>query len=535
MGDRRVRGRRAEFVLLVVLLGWALFPLVLLLIHAGQTHTSFTGADGLIGADGVLGADQLQYLAWVRDSGSHGLISDLFSLAPANHIYLQPLFLISGVLWRAGLSLQLAYLLWKPIAAVALFLAALAWGRRAFSDQPAARFASVALALFLYTPLAALYSWGQTGSGSFRFQLFLLGDELLPATKLWGYVPSALALALVPVALLSTELAIEPEGPRLAGRWGVYRRGLVVAALAAGFAAWLHPWQGVTLIAVFAGLAVWQRRPASLYLAVPAIGAALPLSYYFLLKQGDIAWKLGSQYEVISRLPPLVLLAGFGPLVLIAGFGLVRPRGSVFEQSVLLWIAGCFFTYFANDAFAPHALQGLSFPLAVLLVRGGQRLRLPVAVGAALVALATIPGLVYDARKFVNVTRSQTVQYYLPKGDQQALDWVRAHAPGGGVLAPTPFAAVIPALTGRQVWAGDGYWTPIYPERAKLVDRLFGGRIHPAAKARAFVLGTGASVLVSDCKHPADVGKPLAPIVLSVHRFDCARVYVVLVRRSASR
>ncbi|HXO09501.1 MAG TPA: hypothetical protein VN880_15785, partial [Solirubrobacteraceae bacterium] len=104
---------RPELVLLAALAVWAAFPIVLLLVHASQTHTTFTGADGLIGANGVLGADQLQYLAWARDAGTHGLASDLFTLEPNGHVYLEPLFTITGALWRAGLSLPLAYLLFK--------------------------------------------------------------------------------------------------------------------------------------------------------------------------------------------------------------------------------------------------------------------------------------------------------------------------------------------------------------------------------------------------------------------------------------
>jgi hypothetical protein len=171
--------------LLAGLAVWALFPLVLLLVHAGQLHARFTGADGLIGADGVLGADQLQYLAWARDAGSHGLLaSDLFSFSQGGHVYLQPLFAITGALSRLGLSLPLAYLLWKPVGIIALLLAAVAWARRFFGDQLPARAAVVVLSVFLCTPLAALFSWTQWASSSFRFQLYLLGDELLAADKL---------------------------------------------------------------------------------------------------------------------------------------------------------------------------------------------------------------------------------------------------------------------------------------------------------------------------------------------------------------
>jgi hypothetical protein len=205
------RASRAEIVLLAALAAWGLFPLVLLLARAAALHAQFTGADGLIGADGVLGADQLQYLAWARDASAHGgLASDLFTLAPSGHVYLQPLFAITGALLHLGLSLPLAYLLWKPVAILAMFLAALAWARRAFPDRPVPRAAVALLSLFLYTPLAALFSWTQLGAGHFRFNLFLLADELLGATKLWGYAPSALGLALVPAALLAVERALDP-------------------------------------------------------------------------------------------------------------------------------------------------------------------------------------------------------------------------------------------------------------------------------------------------------------------------------------
>ncbi len=531
MPDTGPRASRGEIVLLVALAAWACFPLVLLLVHAAALHAQFTGADGLIGADGVLGADQLQYLAWTRDAAAHGgLASDLFTFAPSGHVYLQPLFAVSGALFRLGVSLPLAYLLWKPVAILAIFVAAVAWARRAFADQLAARAAAVALSLFLYTPLTALFSWAHLGAGRFGFQLYLLGDELLAAGKLWGYVPSVLGLALVPAALLAAERAIDPtRGPapvRRAPRNGAELRWLILSALAALVASWLHPWQGITLIIVFAGLAVVGRLRHGLALAVPAIAAALPLGYYYLLSHGDPAWRLASQYEVIPRLPPLVLLAGLGPLALVAILGIRRPDGDVFEQALLLWIGGCFVTYFVNDAFAPHALQGLSLPLAVLLVRGWERLRLGPILGAAALALVTIPGLAYNTRKFVRTADSSVVQYYLPGSDARALDWIDRDAPAGGVLAPTPFAVIVPSRTGRNVWVGQGYWSRDYPARARQVDRLFGGRMTPAA-ARRFIAGTGASILVSDCRHPKDLTHALAPELSSVHRFGCARVYVL--------
>jgi hypothetical protein len=523
MPRRGPRVSPVEVALLAALAAWALFPLALLLVHAGQLHARFTGADGLIGADGVLGADQLQYLAWARDAAAHGgLASDLFSFSQGGHVYLQPLFAVTGGLYRLGLSLPLAYLLWKPVGILALLLAAVAWARRFFAGALGARAAVVMLSVFLCTPLAALYSWTQWAGSSFRFQLYLLGDELLAADKLWGYVPSALGVALVPVALLATERALEPgRGRRVA------IGPLVVAAVASLLASWLHPWQGITLDLIYVGLAVLRRFRQWTALVVPAVAAGLPLLYYYLLSHHDPAWQLASHYEVIPRLSALVLLAGFAPLALIAAAGVRRPDGVLMEQALLLWLGACVVTYVANDSFAPHAFQGLSFPIAVLAVRGWRRLRLPAVVGVAAIALVTVPGLAFNARKFVRTARSEKlVQYYLPASDARALDWVRAHAPAGGILAPTPFAAVVPSQTGRAVWVGHGYWSQDYPTQARQVDRLFGGRMSAAA-SRSFVASTGARILVSDCRHPTDLTRRLAPRIATTRTFGCAHVYLL--------
>ena len=102
------------------------------------------------------------------------------------------------------------------------------------------------------------------------------------------------------------------------------------------------------------------------------------------------------------------------------------------------------------------------------------------------------------------------------------------------MLAPTPFAAVVPSQTGRAVWVGHGYWSRDYPARARQADVLFAGHMRTAV-ARSFVRSTGAKLLVSDCKHDADLTRKLRPLLASVHRFGCATVYVVAPARSASR
>ena len=171
------------------------------------------------------------------------------------------------------------------------------------------------------------------------------------------------------------------------------------------------------------------------------------------------------------------------PLVAIAALGMRRPGPSLAEQALVLWIPAVFVVYFVNDAYATHALEAIGVPFGVLAVRAGDRLRLRPVVAAAAVALLTVPVAAYEARKFVRTAQSPLVQYVTPRADAGALRWVAGRAPRGGVLAPMPFAATVPELTGRAVWVGDAYWTPHYAARV--------GR-GPAAVRRRPVTGRGA-------------------------------------------
>ena len=101
-------------------------------------------------------------------------------------------------------------------------------------------------------------------------------------------------------------------------------------------------------------------------------------------------------------------------------------------------------------------------------------------VGLAVVLLFTVPGLAFDARKMVRTATGSHVQYVLTADDARALAWVDAHQPGGGILAPTPFASVVPSRTGLPVYVGHGYWSRDYVSRAREVDRLFDGRLRRA-------------------------------------------------------
>ncbi len=504
---------RWDWGLLVALAAWTFVPLAFLL------------ADGrpLTGADGVIGADQLQYLAWIRDAADHGLAANLFDLAPRTHDFAHPMFTPSGGLVALGVSVQLAYLLWKPVALAVLLIGALAWARRLLPARPRAQAAAAALGLLSFSPLTALALWAGGGTDTERADLLTTASEGFTAASLWGYLPTIVAIGLMPLTLLAIDRGLaEMRGRARDGDAGQY---LAAAAICGGLASWLHPWQGVTLVLIVAGLAAFPGPSprARIALAIPAAGSLAPLAYYWVLSRADGAWELAARVNEVGRPPLWIVLAALLPLAVPAVYGLRRPGDDLVERALVLWLAASLASYAFVPAFPTHALGGIALPLGVLAVRGWDRLRAPAWAGAAALTLMVFPGAAYVARELDRAADSPVQQLWLSDGEARALRHVRADAPPGGVLAPFPLAAAVPAHTGRPTWMGHASWTPAFAQRAREAHALFDGRMAPAL-ARAFVRDTGARVVVSECGG-ADLGALLGPSVAATRRFGCATVY----------
>ena len=141
-----------EWLLMALLALWTFAPVVWLLTrtHSGDLYT---------GADGPFAGDALQYLSWIRESGNHVLVANRFDTAPAGHVFLHPMFLLSGLLWKAGLPFQVAYLLWKPVAIVGVVAASAAYARRLLPERTRDVPLALVLALFFAPPTVAIADW----------------------------------------------------------------------------------------------------------------------------------------------------------------------------------------------------------------------------------------------------------------------------------------------------------------------------------------------------------------------------------------
>jgi hypothetical protein len=493
---------------------WGLAPVAYLGLKAVTAHESMTGAAG------PFPADQLQYLAWIRSSGEHVLAANGFDLGTGGHVFLQPMFLISGLLWRLGMDIAVSYLLWLPVTVAVLYI-----GFRRFIwdtlSEPMARAVTLVLALFFVTP-AVLVAWTSTG-------LWTIAGELAPSSGLHGYFPGSIATGLLALFMVGLDRVLDPppETGRVRGRY------LGWTTAAGALMTWLHPWEGEVALLVILGLLLLARfRRSHLRLLVPAFGMALPLLYYLLLPRIDLAWKMAYLNSPSIRPNPLLLIPALAPLVLLGAPGLVgaerwRPR----EQILWLWPLVALIAYFLTPAVkdAPHALEGMALPLLVLAARGWRRARLPRWFAVAAIALSTIPGLVYWFKLFHDALPYDPQALLLRADETKALAYLERTPAPGGVLASLRISAVVPAYTGRRTWIGeDTRWTPNYDGRFAAVSALFGEGLSSQA-ARNFLYQVGARYLLADCEPGFSVARP-EPLIVKQQHFGCVAVYQLAVR-----
>ncbi len=532
---------RLELALLAAFAGVSVWVLALDLWQVAAHGRVWTGTDG------SYIPDQMQYLSWIVSASRHVLVSNLFVLHSTPADYFQPAIAISGGLTALGMAPTLALLVWKPVAVVALFCAVRAYACRGLgASTRGQRLAVIALALFF---------------GSFTLfdrKLTVIGD-LFPVFLSWGYPFALIAVAATIFALLAYDQARATHS----FSW----RPALLGALAGS----LHPWQGELLLVMIvgaelsdlpgpvAGLSLRAApRSARFRLAVATLlGTLLPLVYYAALGKLDVSWQLA---RVASKhsFPLLAVAGATAPLLLVALLG-YRGTGAAFlTRASRIWPAAALAVYIASSsglgATPLHAFDGITVPLALLAVTGWrcfwqglrwqglrwqrlggrqglrwqQRLHDGRALGAALVAIGTVPATVYlVASERTYVAPAAGNANFITRDEGRALAYLRHDPERGGVMTRFYLGAVIPARTGRATFVGDCIWSqPDCTPRAIEVQNLLDGTLQPPA-ARLLVTSSHARFVLADCQEPTGLAGELGPMIASVRRFGCATVYLV--------
>lgn len=515
-------------MLFALLTAWAVWPLVMTAIHVAVNGGVMTGT---FGGDFP---DQFQYLAWIRDEGEHLLASNLWVIGPTPHDYLHPMYVISGGLWRLGLNIQLAYLVWLPVSILVLFLGSAAYVRRLLSGRWA-QTAALALVLFYHSPIYALSRWIFHLSTGSEFQLLRTTTDADSALQLWGFAHAAITVGLMPVFLLAVEKQLSAGRAIPARRWGA------LAAVAGLLISWLHPWQGGILLVVL-GVLILARPPRRRYLAlaIPVVATILPLIYTEILAHEDSSWHYFQKLLAANTVAPFwAMAAAFGPLVVFAVLGVRRPRDDQ-EWMLLAWPVASLVVYLFGPNTSPHALSGVTVPLSILAVRGWERTRTylrvprPEAAAAAVAAVLamTIPAVVNEAQSahdVVKPTLSGAIalqQLRLTSDEAKAISYLDQAPRSGGVLTPWTLALAVPQFTDRPVVAGHQWWGPPsnYAQVGTFFDPFLTGPKSLRLR-RAILRGSRAVFVLVPCGAPAHLTETLSGLARPVKQFGCVTVY----------
>ena len=523
----RVLALDTRVVVGLLLLAWAALPILAIL---GKT---LIGDETPTGAYGLVPEDHMQYFAWVREAGDHGLIGNLFGVEDSERVFFHPVYAISGVLWKAGLPLQALPIIWLPVAVTALTLGVVAYAKRFFATG-GARWSAIALSLLLAPPLLPLLDALGEGLTNEKLDLLrILGYQLPSAALLWGNLGEVMAIGLLPLVFLAAERAV--SGP-------VERRTKLIAAAAVGglLASWLHPWQGVTALLVLGGVLAWHRFDRSKWaLALIAAVTALPVLYYFVLSRVNDDWELaGSNVTTRPSAAAWVVAAiALSPFLFLAARGLRRPD-NVQEKVLILWPVACVVTMVVSDSGWFHSFGGLSLPLAILIVRGWRQLSIvrtlrargaETAVAACLIAAIAVPALLDRGDLFRDTVDESYFLYHVGADERAMLDFLEDLPQAGSVVATPRFGPVVTAHTGRRSWNGHFAWTPDYDQRENLVRQVMDRQL-TKSQSRTALAQTGATFFVADCRFPPAAVADLRGLVTPVRTFGCAGVYRIQAR-----
>jgi hypothetical protein len=224
--------------------------------------------------------------------------------------------------------------------------------------------------------------------------------------------------------------------------------------------------------------------------------------------------------DLVVATPQLAVL---GPVVAVALLGAVRrPPREDRDRILVLWPFAALAVYLLDPEFPPHALQGVTLPLAALAVRGWPRRPWAQGLGVIAMLIFTVPGLAYFAKSFPDAVRGNRVLFFMPGREHAALGFLARERTAGGVMAPLPLALAVPAFSGRAVWAGHQVWTPD-PSRPAQLGAFYSGALS-SLQAQAFVRRAGVRWVLADCSSATATIARLEPLVSAVHHFGCVAV-----------
>jgi hypothetical protein len=422
-----------------------------------------------------------------------------YSADPGQGAYLFLFYIFLGHLARwTHLSILLTYHLARFLGSIFMLWALYRFFGKVFSDSSMRRTA------FALAVLGSGIGWLAVPFGAVTSDFWVA--EAYPFLSAFSTPHFAIGLGLL-LELLAP-LAESVKGALPHSLWRL--AGVILLAFLLGI---LSPFGVVIAIVVCAGMVArfaighWEqvRREIGTLLRAPefirliwiGVGGGPWLLYdYWVVNHDPVLYGWNAQnltpspaiWDLILALSPALLLAIFGfmdilrkdnrglhLLVIWSGLGLV-----------LLYLPVGLQRRFLMGIFVP--ISGLA---AVGLFLWSQRSRRSQAFLTAFTLLVSMPTLAIIFLGALQVIQQRDANFYLSKGEDQALQWLDVHTPPGALVVASPqTGALIPAFTGRRVIYGHPFETVNALQEEANLENFFQADSHAwdAHQAMLFLL-----------------------------------------------
>lgn len=533
-------------VLVGVIVGAALLssaPYVLGWVFAGTQHT-------YLAMNPIAPADTNVYFSFIEQARQGNvLLRNLHTGEPQNGSLFHPLWLVLG--WLAGvfrLSVPVVFHLAR-VALGAIFLFVVYHTLMRVCTSPRQR--NLAFVLIAFSSgIGAFLPLSMTPHSDQEILLLWSTDQWVSESNTF------LTLFHSPLFVLSQLLLLIVWGLFLAkpGRGATIFTGAVVF-----LAGLMHPYDLVTIGAVLVAFLLMRilRDPRFLpadakqyarRLLVAGLFALPVVAYFLLISATEPAIGEWARRNVTTSPLPHNYLFGYGLLWVFAVVGFMAWRRTQKPERlfVLTWVVTSIILLYLPFQINRRMSNGLHLPLALLaaveldlLWTALQRAKIrPLARQLLIAALGWVCVLGLFFSTIVTIVRAvylasnpQLPLYDVPRDDAVAMRWIKEHSSSQDVLLSDAYHGnLLPAYTGRAVYAGHGHQTLRWEEKLKRINTWFFATNKDDAAKQRFLRNERITVVyITDAtKKLGSFRAEEKPYLRLMYRNDAAAVYRVI-------
>lgn len=273
-------------------------------------------------------------------------------------------------------------------------------------------------------------------------------------------------------------------------------KDLLLGTLASFGTIFLHPYNIMTLLTIFGGLAVfWFLTKKRLDFVKPLVLLGIiGASFYFLiardLLQNPGFSGLAGQIQYSAN--PLFFILGWGllfPFILISLLSQGKSKEIIFFK---LWFILHFLLIYFPINFQKLLVRGLFIPAVFLTATGvkivAQKVKADYRlISAVLLIFSSMTVVCMFFLRLAEVDKKDNRWIYLTREEGEVIEFLKESGKEGeGVLASYRIANMIPANSDKKVYAGHTFQTPEFDKRIVEVNRFYAGEMKEE-EAKAFL------------------------------------------------